>query len=333
MSPAWAGDDDAPAAVSASDISVVVQTVPLRRQILSDEVSAYGVVAMDARHVQTLSLARAGQIVGVNINIGQRVSKGTPLLTFATSPDAALTYRQAGLAVRDAQAQRRSVAQLFQQQLATQSQLAAADKALADAQANLATQQKNGTGKAIEQLVAPFDALVSAVAVMPGDRVAPGVMLVQLARSGGQRVMLGVEPGDADRVRAGMPVQITAVFGTAKAQGRVAQVFGLINAQTQLVDALVELPNAALLPGTHVRGDIQLGRYPATVVPRSAVLRDAQGAYLFQVERGKARRVAVQPGLERSGMVAVSGALIANAPVVSLGNYELQDGMAVRISP
>lgn len=65
-------------------------------------------------------------------------------------------------------------------------------------------------------------------------------------------------------------------------------------------------------------------------MPRSAVLRDSQGAYVFQVRDGKAHRVTVQTGLERDGLIAVQGAFAATEPVVSLGNYELQDGMGVR---
>ena len=67
-------------------------------------------------------------------------------------------------------------------------------------------------------------------------------------------------------------------------------------------------------------------------VRRSAVLRDAQGAYIFQVRQGKSRRVNVKTGLEQNGLIAVQGAFTANEPVVSLGNYELRDGMGVRRS-
>ncbi len=331
-SPVRADDDDAPAAMPQSKISAAVQTVVLQRQTVSDMIRAYGVVTADPRQVQAISVPRAGQIAEMDITVGQRVSKDMPLLTFATSPEAAAAYRQAEAAVQAAEAQRRSVAQLLQQQLATQSQQAAADKLLADAHASLNALQKNGAGKSVERLVAPFDALVSAVAAQPGDRVVPGAVLVRLARSGAQRAVLGIEPDDAARVRPGMPVMIRSVFGTVAVEGRVAQVDGRIDPQTQLVEVVVDLPAAVLLPGAQVRGEIRLDRYTATVVPRSAVLRDERGAYLFQVQRGKAQRIAVKTGLEQKGMIAVSGALIAGAPVVVVGNYELRDGMAVRVS-
>jgi hypothetical protein len=126
-------------------------------------------------------------------------------------------------------------------------------------------------------------------------------------------------------------VQVASVFADNRAvTGRVAQVFGMINPQTQFVDVLVTLPGGGLLANTRVRADIDVGQSSAWVVPRSAVLRDAQGAYIFQVHQDKARRINVQSGLEQGGLVAVRGSFTASEPVVSLGNYELQDGMAVR---
>ncbi len=325
-------DNDAPTAEPQAEISAAVRVAALQRQTVSATVRAYGVVTNDPRQIQTVSVPRAGQIAEIDIAVGQRISKGEPLLVFATSPEAASAYRQAGAALDEARAQGRSVAQLLQQQLATQSQLAAADKMLADAQANLAALQRDGAGKTVQRLVAPFDALVAAVAVHPGDRVAPGATLALLARSGAERARLGVEPEDAARVRPGMPVAIRSVFGDVHVEGQVAQVSGGLDPITQLVDVWVSLPAAALLPGSQVRGEIRLDRYTATVVPRSAVLRDDRGAYLFQVVRGKAQRIAVKTGLEQDGVIAVNGALIADAPIVVLGNYELREGMQVRVS-
>lgn len=332
MSSAWADDDDeAPVAVPVGEVSAAVQTVPLRQQILSDEVGAYGVVAIDARRARTLIVARTGQVLTVFVTAGQRVSKGAPLVAFATGPNATLIYRHAELAVRYAQAERSRVAQLQSQRLATRSQLGVADRALADAEAGLAAQRAIGVGAGTVQVVAPFDALVTAVLVAPGEHLASSAPLVRLAKLGAQQAVLGVEPGDAARVRPGMPVQILAVFGAARSvSGRVVQVSGVINAQTQKVDVLVDFPGDGWLMGTRVRARIGLNRHLYTVVPRSAVLEDGRGSYVFQVRQHKARRVTVQTGLEQAGLVAVSGALMADAPVVSSGNYELQDGMTVR---
>ncbi|HEY8857473.1 MAG TPA: efflux RND transporter periplasmic adaptor subunit [Rugosibacter sp.] len=318
--PVWAAD--AP--------SVAVQTVALKQQMMSDTVSGYGVVSPDTHSLQNINLPRAGQVVSLLVSAGQVVKKGAPLLEFATGTDAALSYQQAVAAVRFAASELTRIEQLVSQQLATQSQLAAAKKSLADAQAALQAQTKIGSDRALERVIAPFDGVVVAVQAAQGDRLMAGAPVLQLARARGQRVLLGVEPDEVNKVRAGMPVSVASVFNAEhRVMGRVAQVFGMINPQTQFVDVLVQVPSGGLLPGTRVRAEIQVSQQNAWVVPRSAVLRDAQGSYIFQVHQGKARRINVQPGLEQSGLVAVRGAFTANEPVVNLGNYELQDGLAV----
>ncbi len=323
VSPVWAAD--AP--------SVAVQTVALKQQLMTDTVSGYGVVSPDTRSLQNINLPRAGQVVSLLVSAGQVVKKGAPLLEFATGTDAALAYQQAIAAVRFAASELTRIEQLVSQQLATQSQLAAAKKSLADAQAALQAQTKIGSDRALERVIAPFDGVVVAVQAAQGDRLMAGAPVLQLARAGRQRVLLGVEPDEVNKVRPGMPVNVASVFNAEhKVAGRVAQVFGMLNPQTQFVDVLVQVPSGGLLPGTRVRAEIQVSRQTVWAVPRSAVLRDAQGAYIFQVHQGKARRINVQTGLEQEGLVAVRGAFMANEPVVSLGNYELQDGMAVRES-
>jgi len=313
--------------------SVQVQTVMLKRQPMADTVSGYGVVSPDTRALETVSLPRPGRIARLLVSAGQVVRKGAPLLEFATGASAALGYRQARHAVDFARSEVARTEQLTKQQLATQSQLAAAKKALADAEAALRAQEKIGSGEGIAKVRAPFDGVVVALQAVQGDRLTAGAPVLQLARSGGQRVLLGVEPADVAQVRLGMAVSVTPVFDPGhKVAGKVAQVFGMINPQTEFVDVLVAVTGSGLMPGTKVHAEIQLSRKPAWVVPRSAVLRDAKGAYIFQVRAGKAHRVGVQTGLERDGLIAVHGAFAASEPVVSLGNYELRDGMAVRES-
>lgn len=313
--------------------SVQVRTVMLKRQPMADTVSGYGVVSPDTRALQIVSLPRPGRIARLLVSAGQVVKKGVPLLEFATGAGAALAYRQARHAVDFARSEVARIGQLAKQQLATRSQLAAAKKALADAEASLRAQESIGSGEGTEKVRAPFDGVVVALQAAQGDRLAAGAPVLQLARSGGQRVLMGVEPADVAQVRPGMAVSVAPVFDPEyKVAGRVAQVFGMINPQTEFVDVLVAVSGSGLMPGTKVHAEIQLSRKPEWVVPRSAVLRDAKGAYIFQVRADKAHRVGVQTGLERDGLIAVRGAFAASEPVVSLGNYELRDGMAVRES-
>ena len=113
----------------------------------------------------------------------------------------------------------------------------------------------------------------------------------------------------------------------------MSQVFAVINPQTRLVDVAVNLLDGSqFMPGTKLRGDVSLAVVDAWVVPASAVLEDAAGAYLFQVAGGKAHRVAVQVRVRGADNQGVTGPIVAGQPIVVSGNYELEDGAAVRVA-
>jgi RND family efflux transporter MFP subunit len=222
---------------------------------------------------------------------------------------------------------------LATQQLATQSQVAAARKALTDAQASLAAQRNLGAGMSRQTITAPYDAVVTSIAVQQGDRVSSGASVMQLMKPGGLQVLLGVEPEEASRVRTGMSIRLVPVFGNGGVvTAKVSKVFGLINPQTRLVDVAAQLSASTVkvLSGMQMRGTIDLGGQPSWVVSRSAVLRDDQGAYVFQVQDSHAKRIDVTTGIENNGLIAVSGRLDNKLKVVVLGNYELKVGMTVR---
>jgi membrane fusion protein (multidrug efflux system) len=108
-------------------------------------------------------------------------------------------------------------------------------------------------------------------------------------------------------------------------------VHGMVNPQTQLVDVVVRISSGDLLPGMRVKGEITLATRTGWAVPRSAVLRDGNGDYLYQVRDGVAHRVAITVESDGDRLLGISGSgLDPSLKVVAQGNYELHDGMAVR---
>lgn len=321
------------AATVADESSVLVKTETLRKQTVSETLTVYGTVMPSTGATENVSFSRPLQVARLLVAPGQVVKRGEPLLELSTDAIAEAAYLQAESAEAFARSELKRVENLAAQQLATQSQLAAARKVLQDAESTLAAQRKLGAGVNKQIVKAPFNALVAAISVQQGDRIQPGATVMQLARSGALRVLLGVEPEDVSRVRVGMPIRLASVFGSGKTvDATVSQVFGVINPQTRLVDvaALLAGSTNGLLPGMQVRGLIDLGGKEYWVVPRSAVLQDGQGSYLFQVLGGHAKRVGVTVEVESGATVAVSGNLDSNLKVVVLGNYELTDGMLLR---
>lgn len=330
----WAPLEFARAQAAEPSVSALVQTAPLQKEDLPRRIEALGEVATGS--VESVNFPNAGQVEKLLVTPGQPVKRGAPLAVLGADPAARLAWAQADSAARFARSELKRNEDLFALQLATAAQVDAARRSLRDAEAALAAQHGLGGDAARATVRAPFDGVVTAIAVAQGDRVQPGAQILQLGRADALRVKLGIEPDERSLVRVGMPVAVQDLQGTGRsAAGTVALVQDIVDPKSRLVGVIVNLPRATdadfLIPGMHVRARITLGRVHAWVVPRDAVLSDAQGAWLYQVAGGKARRVAVRQTLQAGARVAVEGeGLDASQPVVVLGNYVLQDGMPVR---
>ena len=312
--------------------SVLVQTALPARKPLAETLVLYGEIAQDAGASENVSFARPVLISKLLVSAGQPVQRGQALLEVVTDPNAATTYLQAQSAVEAAQRDFKAQQELASERLTTQAQLGAARKALADAEAALTAQRLLGAAPGAQIVHSTRDGVIANLSAQQGDRVQPGAVVLQLAKSGGKRALLGTEPEDVKRLAPGMVVKLTPVFGGNPVAASIAQVFGVINPQTRLVDVAVRISDASsqLIPGSKVRGEVTLNATDVWTVPRSAMLEDADGAYLYQVVGGHAKRIKVRVKVENGEQAGVEGDLDPTAPVVMLGNYELTDGAPVR---
>jgi RND family efflux transporter MFP subunit len=330
-----------PAAADAGQPVVAVQTVRVQRAEIAQPVRAYGIVAASASNLTTVNLPYSARIVQMRVQAGQTVARGTPLFVVQADPAAVLAATQAKSAVTLAQGELARTQSLYDKGLATQSQLASARKAADDAQQALAAQNQTGVASGNKIIAAPNDGVVLQVTAAQGDQVQPGAAILQLASGSGKdaraNVMLGVEPADAAAIHAGDSVTLHGLstsLAKTSANGHVALVGASVDQQSQLVDvgATVPLAQTGFIPGTRVSADIATRNGAHWIVPRAAVLKDAKGAYVFQITpQNRARRVAVTTQVENGERYGVDGPLDAAEGLVVSGNYELKDGVAVRI--
>lgn len=326
-----------PAVYAAPQPSVAVRTTTLRWHALSQTITAFGIVEPDPTALTTIDATAAAFVRQVEVTLGQPVHRGEPLLVMRTAPSARARYLSARAEVRYARRALARARELLKQKLATRAEVDAAENALQKAKAVFAALQELGAGKTTRVIRAPFTGIVSRLPIKPGDAVKAGTQLLQLARRDRLAIALGVEPEEVRQVRVGMPVVLTPLFGRqAGVEAKINQVDAVVNPSTRLVDVIVHLRDAdamAFLPGMRVKGTITLSTHHLLAVPRSAILRDEKGAYLFVVKVDKARRVDVRVGLKGGGLVGVRGDLKAGERVVIEGNYELSNGMPVRQAP
>ena len=318
----------------ANTASVLVSTTMPHRGTVPEIVTAYGIATPAPNTATTLSLPRAGQVEALSVEAGTAVHAGGQLLTFHASPAAVLAYDQAVAALSLARQEKTHTAQLLSHQLATRSQLAQADKAVADAEANVAAQRRRGGGNAIQTVTAPFDGIVTTAYVKPGDRIAAGAPLLTLARSSGLAVSIGVEPDTWGKLHPGEAVKLTPLQdGGTSIDGTVRQVDAMLDLRTRKVGVVIGVASGVVLPNAGYRAEIVVGQLQGWPVPRDAVLTDSKGAYVFQVAGQKAHRVNVRIVGRFGETTVIDGPLDAKRPVVTQGNFQLTDGEAVRRSP
>lgn len=310
--------------------TAVVTVAMARNQALSDVVSVYGVVQADPAGAVTVAAPKALIVSRVFVRAGQTVAAGQPLVEVANAPGVELAYKQAADAVAFAQTDLTRVQRLYDERLAASDQLSAAKKALADSQAALAAQVKQGAGRSLQTITAPQAAIVTNVSAVPGDHVAQDAPLIVLARAGAQTVRLGLEP-TAGRFMAGQSVTIRPVFGGPPIPSRLTMVGQAADPVTKTLDAIAPLNGATLPIGAAVQGDVVTGAHMGLVAPRAAVVFDETGPHVFVISGGRAHRVFVKVGLDHGEDIEVIGDLAAGAAVAVEGAYELQDGMAVKV--
>ncbi|HEN47469.1 MAG TPA: efflux RND transporter periplasmic adaptor subunit [Mizugakiibacter sp.] len=323
--------------VSADTPSVQVKTATVVLQDVTETLTAFGVLDPDPDQVLSLSLPHAGLINRVWVRLGQRVKSGDRLLEVITAPDARMQYLQAQSAVDYSQRELERQQRLLGEQLATRTQVDAARKNHKDAVATLKALQQHRQGVEKEVLRAPMDGIITRLDVSQGQRVQANKTAMLIAAEQRLIARLGVEPEDLVSVRVGTPVIITSVFvPDIRIETTVREVHAMIDPATNLVEVLSTIPEAQidhLVLGSRILGRFQLASRRALVVPCSAVLGEADNAWVYTIDNGLARRIPVQARIEADDLIEVSGALKAGDSVVVSGNAQLSDGMAVREAP
>jgi RND family efflux transporter MFP subunit len=269
----------------------------------------------------------------VHVRVGSKVAAGDVLLEIGPTPEAQLAVDSARTALTLADTLLASTRERFDLKLATNQDLLAAKQSADDARLKVASYAARGLG-GHGKVAATAAGVVSRMDLPAGALAPAGTVLVTVASADNLEARVGVEIAQLAQVQPGQPVTLLSanrpdvppIASTVRAAG------GTIDATTGTAEVRVAVPpGAPLYFGEHVRAAIVIERADGLVAPRSAVLPDGDKEVLFTVNNGKAVRHEVKLGLVAGDRVqVVSDELHAGDSVVTLGNYELTDGMAVQ---
>ena len=314
--------------------SAAVELVGLQRQEISQTLEVLGLVASAPSGEQVVAAPYDCVVRQVHVAPGTTVAAGDVLLEIDPSPEAKLQLEAARGASALAGKALAAAQERYDLKLANQQDLLAAQQAAQDARLKSESLEARGLGGA-GRVAALAAGVVGKLEASVGTLVPAGTALVSISSNGGLEARLSVEAAEVARVHSDQPVILRSVNRpeTEAVRSSVRTVGGALDAVTGSAEVRVPVPlGAPLLVGEHLKATIELQTKQAFVVARTAVLPDEDKQVLYTVKDGKAVRHEVHVGIAAGDRLEVSGAdLHEGDPVVTLGNYELTDGLAIQV--
>ncbi len=324
----------AAAAEEGAKPAAKVETAVLADQAIAQTIEVFGVVAGAPSGDHVISTPYDVVVRAVHVSVGTPVAAGDVLLEVDPSPDAKLAADSARSVLALATRALAATQERYDLKLANNQDLLTAQQAAYDAKLKADSFAARGLG-GDGRITAAAAGVVSKLDLFAGALAPAGTALVTVSTGGQLEARLGVEAADLGAIAAGQVVTIESSNRAEpeKVTATVRTVGAALDPATGAAEARAAVPaGAPLLLGEHVRAQIELHRKDhALVVPRSAVLPDDDKHILFTVKDGKAVRHEVKLGLATDELLEVTGeGLHAGDVVVTLGNYELEDGMAIQ---
>ena len=213
---------------------------------------------------------------------------------------------------------------------------AQANSAVASVATRRAELQRLVVLRGYQQIVAPFDGIVTRRGTDPGALVGPagsgGVALFEVADVDFLRVLVDVPDAWAADVKPELEAQVFSPRDPAqKVAGKVARTSGVLEQATRTLRAEVHVPaSAGLLPGAFVYVKLSVPRaHPAPLIPASALIVRKEGTLVAKVEGGKISLVKVTLGRDFGKEIEVLEGVKVEEPVVVNAGDDLETGQVV----
>jgi RND family efflux transporter MFP subunit len=274
-----------------------------------------------------------GKVVELLVEEGTPVHKGQKVLQIDREASA-ITVEKADLGLRNASSNLERSELLWGQKLLSAQDL---DKARFDRDLAHSTLTEARYRLEKTAVVAPFDGKVTVRKVQPGQTLKLGEELLTFADFSPLVARIFLPEREVLDLAVGQEAQLALkAREEVRFRGRIRQISPVVDAASGTVKVTVEAvePPPSVRPGTFVSvGIVRETRPQAVLVPRSAVIRELQEAYVYVADRSVARKRAVEVGLEEEGRLEITHGLKAGEQVVTSGQGALKDQAPIRIAP
>lgn len=301
---------------------------------LEKSVRGYGSIDFDPITSTSLSLESGVKIVALKVVTGQKVKKGEIVATIAPSESDVSALRLAAISVEYGQKEKNRISSMRDAALATN-----ADVELASQNLDKAIQTKAELSKKLHSAIggtlkSPINGVVQSIMIKNGDVVSAQMPLMLIGSANHLIATLGIEPSSARDIRMGQKVIIVPSSSSLfKPQiGSVVAVASQIDPKSRLVSVRIQIPSSNdFMAGTSISGEIVTGSERGIILPSTAIITRNNVHYCFVVVNQKALLRKVRIGISHNGNTLILEGVRSNDQVITLGNYECENGMRVNV--
>jgi RND family efflux transporter MFP subunit len=170
----------------------------------------------------------------------------------------------------------------------------------------------------------------------PGAMATPGQPILTVVDIRRLWLDVPVQEEQAAQVAPGLPAEARFDAQPDRVyRGRVIRINPAANPQSRSVTARVEVENTdrRIKPGMFGRVRLVTQRHPdVLVVPREAIVREGENAFVFVADGETAVRKPVEPGREMEDVIEIRSGIRPAEPVIIQGHQQLKDGARIRVT-
>ncbi|MCS0580934.1 efflux RND transporter periplasmic adaptor subunit [Massilia pinisoli] len=296
-------------------------------------------------HPQTTATIRQ-----VHIKEGQFVKQGELMFSLDDRADRAnLDKAQAQVerdraSLADVERQFKRSQDLFAQHFIAQSAVdtlrAQVDQARATLQADAAAARANSVATSYTAIRAPMSGRVGGIGVYPGSLVQPATSLTTITQLDPITVAFTLPESSLPALLAAQKrgkVDVEALPGAdlAPVKGQLSFVDNTVDPQAGTIKVKAEFDNreTTLWPGQYVNTKVVVQTLKdAVVIPQNAIITNAQGTFVYVLEKDRSARLVPVQRVYGAGLDAAVSGLAGTEQVITDGKQNVRPGAKVRLA-
>jgi membrane fusion protein (multidrug efflux system) len=285
----------------------------------------------------------AGKVVKTFLERGSRVKKGEVIARLDASA-AALAAAEASASAQTSKTQARHAKleceraeKLFAERVISRAEYdqAKASCDSAGSSASAANARAARASKEVSDAVirAPFSGVVMERFVSVGEYVMPGTKIARIVEVDPMRIELGVPEIASGKIAQDQTLRFEVASLPGRALSAKVRYVGPAledRSRNLTVEAIVDHPDTALLPGMFATTRVAVGTERALAIPESAVGGDSSSPRVFVVSSDRIEERVVSLGEHDAGQVEVNKGLANGERVVNRPGADLRDGIALK---